>query len=298
MTNYFDNKTSFLEPKVTQYGSNMVMTNVNKPRKNKMVNIDTRFIEEYTFSKICLSQIDNYVLTLPERLTEMTSMKVSQIEIPMSFFNISIGLGNSTFSVKNLTNNIQVQMSITDGFYSTDNRINYQDLNTIPGLSFFESDGRFIVLNKTTSIYEIDFGSDKSRFKSKFGYLVGFERQQYILNPEDELISGAVINYNPIRYMYLVVDEFSSSFPNSFTSCFSDSMMSHKILAKITLNNYTKYGEVLTGNEYNAVLCSDKRIYYGKIDIQRLNIQLVNEWGLPIDLNGLDFSFLLNIEHE
>jgi hypothetical protein len=263
-----------------------------------MVNIDTRFIEEYTFSKICLSQIDNYVLTLPERLTETTSIKVSQIEIPMSFFNISIGLGNSSFSVNNLTNNTQVQMSISDGFYSTYNKLNYQDLNTIPGLSFFEVDGKFVIQNKTTSIYEINFGADKSRFKSKFGYLVGFERQQYTLNPNDELVSRAIINYNPIRYIYLVVDEFSSSFPNSFTSCFSDSMMSHKILAKITLNNYTKYGEVLSGNENNAVLCSDKRTYYGKIDIQRLNIQLVNEWGLHIDLNGLDFSFLLNIEHE
>ena len=43
---------------------------------------------------------------------------------------------------------------------------------------------------------------------------------------------------------------------------------------------------------------SDRREYQGKIDIQKLNIQLVTEWGVPINLNGLDFSFILDIEHE
>lgn len=297
MSNYFDNKTSFLEPKVTQYGSNMVMTNVNKPRKNKIVNIDTRFIDEYTFSKSCYNQIDNYILTLPERLTEITSIKVSHIEIPMSFFNISTGLGNNTFCIKNMTNNTKNMITLMDGFYSPENKINYKNILNIPtDIIIHEDSGKFHIQNNSTSIYEIDFGTDKSRFKSKFGWLIGFRKQQYIIKPTEELVGESIINYNPIRYIYLVVDEFSNSFPNSFSSCFSDSMMNHKILAKISLNN--KYGDVLSGNEHNAVLSSDRRIYYGKIDIQRLNLQLVNEWGIPIDLNGLDFSFLLEIEHE
>ena len=39
-TQYFDNKTAFLEPTVTQYGSRMVMTNVTKPKKIKYINGD------------------------------------------------------------------------------------------------------------------------------------------------------------------------------------------------------------------------------------------------------------------
>ena len=43
MSQYFDKNNLFLEPKVKQYGSHMVMSNVNKPTKTKYVNVDTKF---------------------------------------------------------------------------------------------------------------------------------------------------------------------------------------------------------------------------------------------------------------
>ena len=39
-------------------------------------------------------------------------------------------------------------------------------------------------------------------------------------------------------------------------------------------------------------------MYAGNVDIQKLNIQLVDEWGNIVDLNQLDFSFCLEIEYE
>ena len=94
MSKYFDNKTSFLEPKVTEYGSSMVMTNVNKITRMKHINIDTRF---YTQVK------SNFSIDLPERIIDVTSLKVAQIEIPINFFNISTSLGNNQFLLTNLT---------------------------------------------------------------------------------------------------------------------------------------------------------------------------------------------------
>lgn len=58
------------------------------------------------------------------------------------------------------------------------------------------------------------------------------------------------------------------------------------------------YKTLLTGNDSNGVLISDTRTYSGKTDIQRMNIELVNEWGKIINMNGSDFRFLLKIEHE
>ena len=43
---------------------------------------------------------------------------------------------------------------------------------------------------------------------------------------------------------------------------------------------------------------SDTRYYNGKVDLQKLYIQILNEWGNPVDLNGLDFSFCLEVECE
>ena len=47
MSSYFDNKELFTGPKMNQYGSHMVMTNVAKSSKIKYVNIDTKFRDEY-----------------------------------------------------------------------------------------------------------------------------------------------------------------------------------------------------------------------------------------------------------
>jgi hypothetical protein len=75
--------------------------------------------------------------------------------------------------------------------------------------------------------------------------------------------------------------------------------MDKSILARISINKtLSPYGTILFGNENNSVMKSDIRTYAGKIDIQRIDVQLVNEFGKPINLNGLDFSFLLKIEHE
>ena len=77
----------FLEPNTKQYGSHMVMTNVTKQTKVKYVNIDTRFRDEYNY----LSTV-NYNLTLPQRITDVKTMTLTAIEIPMSIYNISMSM--------------------------------------------------------------------------------------------------------------------------------------------------------------------------------------------------------------
>jgi hypothetical protein len=96
-----------------------------------------------------------------------------------------------------------------------------------------------------------------------------------------------------------VLDEFSRGNQNSFISPLPTSLISKNILARISVD-YKRYtfGEVIVGNQFNGILLSDNRYYTGKTDLQKLNIQLVNEWGNPVNLNGLDFSFTIAVEHE
>jgi hypothetical protein len=58
------------------------------------------------------------------------------------------------------------------------------------------------------------------------------------------------------------------------------------------------YGTILPANLTNGLLVSDARSYTGKIDLLKLNLQLLDENGNNINLNGLDFSFCLAVEHE
>jgi hypothetical protein len=76
-------------------------------------------------------------------------------------------------------------------------------------------------------------------------------------------------------------------------------LRSKTILAKITLHKKTfSFGDILPANNFNGYLLSDQRVYAGKTDIQNLQISLVDEYGNVVDLNGVDFSFCLEIEHE
>ena len=302
MSNYFDNKKDFLEPRVTQYGSSMVMTNVNKPRKTKYLNIDTRFTDEY-WKKSNNSSDQNHTITLPERLNEIKSLTVSQIEIPIPFDNVSLKFGNSTFTVQNQTTQETKNIVLPDGYYSNDT---HTALKNLPIELKMTANSRNLtkISNLSTSVvYKVNFATDgsgnfdKYYLKSKLGWLLGFRKDTYTIGPNEELVSESVIDCCPNRYMYLVLDEFSNSSPNSFMSFLTHSTLNKKIIAKISFENSTSK-RLLIGNEKNGVLISDIRTYTGTVDIQRLNVQLINEWGRTIELNGLDFSFLLKIEHE
>ena len=58
------------------------------------------------------------------------------------------------------------------------------------------------------------------------------------------------------------------------------------------------FGTVLPANRMNGLLMSDTRSYNGKVDLQKLNVSLLNEFGNPVCLNGNDFSFFLKVDYE
>jgi hypothetical protein len=43
----------------------------------------------------------------------------------------------------------------------------------------------------------------------------------------------------------------------------------------------------------NLSLITTPRQYFGPVDIQKLNIQLLDEYGRVIELNNMDYSFCL-----
>jgi len=308
----FDRSDLFLEPKVTQYANHMVMTNVNKPSKTKYYNIDTRFRDDYDeYAKISPLY---YNITIPQRINEVKSIEVHNIEIPLTYYNISASLENNIFQVKYLSNNYIIV--IPDGEYdstSLTTAINNQfslcnlSLNySLQGSNsvFTSNNGSFTIQfavksSITTSSITTNDIFNKFNFKSSLGWILGFRNIEYSIQSTKSIKSEAFIDLNGPRYLYLVIDDYSQGNPNSFVAPNSNSLLNYNIIAKISMNSeYTKFGTIYTANLTNGFLLSDKRIYSGKVDLQRMKIQLVNETGLPLNLNGLDFSFALEIIYE
>ena len=305
MSMYFDNKELFAGPKVSQYGSHMVMTNVTKTPKMKYVNIDTKFRDEYN-----TDFTTDYNISLPERITDVRSISVVNMEIPNTFFNISKNLGNNAMKITSSgTTEILV---VRDGNYNETSLL--VELNAradalaapFPNLAFDVSFNK-ITVTPSTGTFDFDFGVDsngaftKYNFKSRLGWLLGFRNQKYTgVASASKLTSEYFYSLTGPRYLYLVVDEFTSNGnPNSFTAPLPSSAISKNILARISLDNAVyPFMQVIPANKSNGYLLSDVRSYTGKVDIQKLNVQLVNENGTAMNLNGADFSFCLQIEYE
>jgi len=297
MSSYFDNKELFTGPKMNQYGSHMVMTNVTKASKIKYVNIDTKFRDEYNSNVT-----SDYNITLPERITDVHSISVTNVEIPMTFFNISENLGNNAMKVGSTA------VVVPDGEYTITTLVAaLEAMRTALSLAItFTTANNKIIITAVTGTFAIDFGVDSSggfakyNFKSRLGWLMGFRTQTYSISSSGTttMTSEFLADLSGPRYLYLVVDEFTGNGnQKSFISPLPSSVINKNILARIPMNKqFYAFMSVLPLSTDD--LLSDIRSYTGKVDIQKLNVQLVNENGIPMNLNGADFSFCLQIEHE
>jgi len=166
-----------------------------------------------------------------------------------------------------------------------------------PGVTFSASNYKTSIsaAGKTIYFQNVSGVQDKYFAKSKLGWLLGFRKLSYDLT--SGITGESILNMNGPKYLYLALEEFNKNTQNSFTSPLSSSLVNKNIIARISLNN-SSFGTILNANIQNGLLISDKRGYHGKNDLQKLNVQLLNELGKPINLNGLDFSFCLEATYE
>lgn len=304
----------FLDAKTNQYGSHMIMTNVHKQEKKKYVNIDTKFREEYNYL-----QTANYNILLPEKITDVKTLTITNIEIPISYFNISTNLGNNTCKITNPTNSVSQIFTIPDGQYGTQNQLQSAFNSAITSLPYPFSNlnytynantnnsnqSGFSLINNSVPALTIDFAvdasgnTDKYNFKNKLGWLLGYRNTSYTITSTSITLSESFVDLNGPRYLYLALEEFNKGNQKSFITPLFNSVINKNIIARISIDNATHgYQTILPANSHNGLLKSDVRSYTGKIDLQKINLQLLNESGIPINLNGADFSVLMEIVHE
>jgi hypothetical protein len=324
MSKYYGDKELFASPEVSQYGSHMVMTNVVKPTRVKYINLDTAFGDDYV-NNTTQNYIDNatkndliptfnqasYTFTLPQRLTNIKSLKVNSAEIPMSYYNISKYIGNNVFFIKPTGAATAQTISVPDGYYTPSTLITAIDSyfttnNTSIRIELNTFNNKITITNNRENLDVIiefpvkDDGSfDKNNFKSKLGWILGFRKTKYTIPKSGGTIVGeSVINID-WKYLYLALDEFSNGNQNSFASQLSSSLVNKNILSKIVLNRQVYgVGTILPATIPMGFLISDKRTYNGAIDIQKLSVQLLDEYGNIINLNGVNFSVGIELEYE
>jgi hypothetical protein len=126
----------------------------------------------------------------------------------------------------------------------------------------------------------------------RLGYSMGFLTGVY--SGAKTYTGEAVANTSGSRYIFLSVDDFNMNVvSNQFMTIAKQNISSKNILARITVGN-GGFLSVLSENDFKII--TEPRKFFGPVDITRLRVQLYDDYGLLLNMNGGDFSFNLNLE--
>ena len=282
-----------------------IINPLKKRTIKKNLNIDTRFRENYYSSTST-----NFNLNLPININNIVQMQLSAIELPTTYYVISKQYGNNFFSLS--VNGSTTVVTIPSGNYDQTTimaAINNQlfllgapynliafVLNLTNGIT---GSGQVMVGEITagtvTSI-ELDFQTDKNGIDDrgtplplKLGWLLGFRSGNYANNLN--YVSEGILDVSGPKYLYLVLDDYNNNVNNNFYSAFNSSILNKNILARISLQ--ANPFNTLQQNNLNIV--TTPRDYFGPINLQIMNVQLLDEYGRILDINNMDFSFCITL---
>lgn len=310
--------TNIIKQPLTPYGQSMpsefyqgIINPLSKRILRQNINIDTRFRENYYATKS-----SNFHVDLPLRLTQVVSMQLSALEIPTTFYVISQVFSNNFFVLEINSEPNSLIVTIPDGNYdylalqtyinnflnnAPGNYKNLQmlsDMNTPNDSGSMGGSGKMIIGSITgTQEFSVNFLTDRygnedkqTPLPLKLGWLMGF-RQGYYENALTYVSEGIIDLIGP-KYIYLVIDDFNNSVNDGFYGAFTNSILNKNILARISLQG--NVFNVLSKDNYNLI--TTPRQYFGPVDIQKLQIQLLDEYGRVLDLNNMDYSFCLTFQ--
>ncbi len=282
-----------------------VINPLKKRTIKKNLNIDTRFRENYYSSTS-----SNFNLNLPMNINNIVQMQLTAIELPTTFYVISKQYGNNFFSLS--VNSSTTIVTIPTGNYDqTTIMVAINNQLSLLGAPFnlvafilnltngTTGSGQVMVgeiTAGTVTSLEIDFQTDKNGIDDrgtplplKLGWLLGFRSGNYVNNLN--YVSEGILDVSGPNYIYIVLDDYHNNVNNNFYSAFNSSILNKNILARISLQ--ANPFNVLQQNNLNIV--TTPREYFGPINLQIMNIQLLDEYGRILDLNNMDFSFCITL---
>ena len=299
-----------------------IINPINVRTIKRTINLDTRFRPNYY-----TSSSTDFSLTLPVRIKNAVSMRIASIEIPISWYVVAKYWGNSFFKIEwgdngdgTFANNYTV--TIPDGNYelfwqaATEATDLASTINT-----FMHANGdptlQNIVFNvdrtsgrsgfawkpgSTQSNFRVTFSIDEngnSDFSTilqfRLGWLLGFRVGFY---EGLSIVSEGICYMKGPRYAFISINDFNNSVSNYFISAFSSSLLQKDIIARINLTYIQQQqGVYQTGQDDGlSTQINRQRSYFGPVDIERLEIKLLDEFGRIIDLNNMDWSMALTME--
>jgi len=154
----------------------------------------------------------------------------------------------------------------------------------------------------TPSQFRITFAVDSNGnsdiinvLQFKIGWLLGFRIGSYT---GLSVVSEGICFLKSPRYAFISITDYNNSVNNNFSSAFSSSLLQKDIIARINLTFIQQNQGVYQSGQDDgfSTQINRQRSYFGPVNIERLEIKLIDEYGRIIDLNNMDWSMTLTME--
>ena len=293
------NPNKYLNP-IEAFPTNIARSNLNNLKRKTItqtVILNSLFREDYenTIST-------DFSLVLPYQFKNVLSVRLSSIQLPNVLYCFSTAKMNNIFYVSE--NGVGVNASgpvlLPDGNYTLlelatalEDAINDQLVIVPPRFQVIahETTQKITILNNV-NVFTLDFIKDikPADFNSTLGWILGFRNVEY--SGSDAYTSDAVYNSVASDYIFFILNDFNNSQSQNILAMYSKSYIGNNILAMIPLTSNSFHICFDNGSDF----IEKKREYFGPVNLQRLKIELRNQYGEILDLNGMDFSFSLEVE--
>ena len=307
---------------IETFQTNISRSNLNVVKRktfNQTVMMNTLFREDYTST-----MSTDFNIVLPAYFKNVMSLRLSSLQLPNVMYNISAANGNNTmyievdnggpngvvtmpdgnYDINSFITVLQTQLntqlsttnfSVTYDQYTQKITITYTDppLNPNFAMVFYvpiPKYDKYKDLHKPDNDYRKNECVDISQIYKGFGWFMGYRKAEY--SGASSYTTEAVYSSSPYDYIYFTLNDYNMSQSQNILGMFSKSILGDNILAiiPVTSNSFN----ICFDNGVN--LLEKKREYYGPVNIQRLKIQLLNQYGEILCLNNMDFSFSLEFE--
>ena len=192
-------------------------------------------------------------------------------------------------------------LNITDDIAFAVDRANGRSSFGIP----ISSGGGKFALDGFYVYFAVDYGGNRdldTNAQLHLGWQLGFRAGTYragtLASGSSSVISEGICMPTGPRYAFISIDDGQKNTGTSLISAFSRSTMDKNIISRFNIANamddtacYKPSSDAGLSNQLNRT-----RDYFGPVDIQRLHIRILDEYGRVLDLNHMDWSMTLTFD--
>ena len=192
------------------------------------------------------------------------------------------GIGNGTGTMT-----FEYTGDTTNSVVITDLELNFNACKILEGETNYNASHIIDASDaKISKYYNVNTAVD---YRQRMGWMLGFRESLY--TGSTSYISEGQLDIIGPRYVYLVVNDFNTSSNVNFFSNNETNLLTDNILGRISLKTYAF--SVQSQNDF--AVYGEPRYFFGPVNIDKIQVRIIDEFGRIINLNGMDFSFTIQM---